>query len=159
VQTLLARVPSLSLLITSRQVLNLSGEREFVLQPLPVPGDAETPEQLCLYESVQLFIDRAQAVKPDFRVTNYNAAAVAALCDHLEGIPLAIELAAARAQVLTPAQILAQLQNRFDFLASRRRDATDRHRTLRAAMEWSYRLLSPELRQFFARLSVFRGGW
>src|SRR5262249_2705883 len=105
--------------------------------------------------SVQLFVDRAQAVRPDFQVTRQNAAAVAELCQRLEGIPLAIELAAARAQVLTPAQMLAQLTRRFDFLAGRRRDVAARHRTLRAALEWSYQLLAPELRRLFARLSVF----
>jgi predicted ATPase/DNA-binding SARP family transcriptional activator len=159
VQALLSRVPLLSILVTSRQVLGLEGERELALAPLTVPGGGHTLEQLCLYESVQLFIDRAQAVKPDFQVTSQNAAAVATLCLRLEGIPLAIELAAARSQVLTPSQILAQLENRFDFLSSRRRDVSERHRTLRAAMEWSYRLLSPQLQRFFARLSVFRGGW
>src|SRR5262249_39660298 len=107
----------------------------------------------------QLFIDRAQTVKPDFQVTNQNAAAVAALCHGLEGIPLAIELAAARALVLTPAQMLRQLAHRFDFLVSRRRDGVERHQTLRAAMDWSCRLLAPEMQRLFAGLSVFRGGW
>jgi tetratricopeptide (TPR) repeat protein len=106
-----------------------------------------------------LLVDRAQAVRPDFQVTAANAGAVAELCRRLEGIPLAIELAASRAQVLTPAQIVAQLARRFDFLVSRRRDATPRHRSLRAAIDWSYQLLAPELQRFFARLSVFRGGW
>jgi predicted ATPase len=114
---------------------------------------------LSTYESVQLFIDRAQTVKPDFQVTSQNAASVAALCHRLEGIPLAIELAAARALVLTPAQMLRQLEHRFDFLVSRRRDGVERHQTLRAAIDWSYRLLAPEMQLFFAQLSVFRGGW
>jgi predicted ATPase len=112
-----------------------------------------------LYASVQLFIDRAQSAQPDFQVTNANAAAVAALCQRLEGIPLALELAAARIRTLPPAQILAHLEHRLDFLTSQRRDATPRHRTLRAAIGWSYQLLPPELQHFFARLSVFRGGW
>ncbi len=159
VRTLLERVPGLTLLITSRQLLGLSGEREFAVPPLPTPSNGGTPEQLGVYESVQLFIDRAQTVRPDFQVTNLTAPAVAALCDRLEGIPLAIELAAARAQVLTPTQMLAQLSHRFDFLVSRKRDANDRHRTLRAAIDWSYRLLSPDLQRFFAHLSVFHGGW
>ena len=84
---------------------------------------------------------------------------VAQLCGRLEGIPLALELAAARAQMLTPSQMLMQLDARFDFLVSRRRDIAPRHRTLRAAFGWSYELLSPELRRFFARLSVFQGRW
>jgi predicted ATPase/DNA-binding SARP family transcriptional activator len=180
VQALLERLSSLKCLVTSRQVLGLSGEREFVVSPLQTPAGAlgagahrPTPdagvgappsaplglEQLSMYESVQLFIDRAQIVKPDFQVTNRNAAAVAELCNRLEGIPLALELAAARAQVLTPGQMLHQLAHRFEFLVSRKRDGAKRHQTLHAAMEWSYRLLQPELQRFFARLSVFRGGW
>jgi predicted ATPase/DNA-binding SARP family transcriptional activator len=157
--TLLERVPSLTCLITSRQRLRLAGEREFPVLPLPTPERVEQPEALVQCESVQLFLDRAQAARPDFQVTTANAAAVAALCQRLEGIPLALELAAARAQVRTPAQILVQLENRFHFLVSRQRDAMPRHRTLRAALDWSYCLLSPELQRFFSRLCVFRGGW
>src|SRR5262249_4143924 len=119
----------------------------------------EPLERFSLYESVRLFIDRAQNVRPDFQVTNKNAPAVAELCHRLEGIPLALELAAARAQVLTPAQMLPLLQRRFAFVVSRKRDVVARHQTLGAAIAWSYRLLSPELQRFFARLSVFRGGW
>lgn len=156
---LLTRVPELKILATSRQLLGLSAEREFALAPLPTPPGADSPERLSLYDSVQLFIDRAQQVMPHFQVTSANAPAVAALVGGLEGIPLAIELAAARVQVLTPAQMLAQLSQRLDFLATRKRDVTDRQASLRAALNWSYRLLSPELQRFLARLSVFRGGW
>ncbi len=159
VRALLERVPLLTCLVTSRQSLGLLAERESQLAPLATPNGPGTPERLTMFESVRLFVDRAQAVKPDFQVTNQNAPAVAELCDRLEGIPLAIELAAARASVLSPSQMLLQLENRFDFLVSRRRDATDRHRTLRAVMEWSYRSLPPETQGFFAQLSVFRGGW
>ena len=159
VQAMLGRVPGLTLLVTSRQLLGLSGEREFALKPLPTPHGPDTPEGLSAFDSVRLFVDRAQAARPDFQVTNQNAPAVAELCDRLEGIPLALELAAARALVLTPSQMLAQLAHRFEFLASRKRDASERQRTLRGAVDWSYRLLSPELQRFFARLSVFRGGW
>src|SRR5207249_6613358 len=100
VAQLLARTPGASCLVTSRQRLDLAGEREFPVPSLPTPLDAHPPERLALYESVQLFVDRAQAVRPDFQLTERNATAVAELCDHLEGIPLAVELAAARAQVL-----------------------------------------------------------
>ncbi len=160
VERLLQEVPSLVCLVTSRQLLGLSGEHEFVVPPLPTPGGSgDTPEGLGVYGSVQLFVDRAQAVKPDFKVTNTNAAAVAELCNRLEGIPLAIELAAARALVMTPSQMLNQLAHRFELLVSRKRGVAERQRTLRAAIDWSYRLLSPELQQFFARLCVLRGGW
>lgn len=159
VQTMLERVPALRCLVTSRRLLGLAHEREFPVPPLPTPRGADTPERLSLYDSVRLFVDRAQAVMPHFQVTVHNAPAVAELCDRLEGIPLALELAAARASVLTPSQMLDQLERRFDFLVSRKRDRPARHRTLRAAMDWSYHLLSPELQTFFARLSVFRGGW
>ena len=159
VKALLETLPDLSILSTSRAILGLPGEQEFVVPPLRTPGGNESPQGLGMYESVTLFVDRAQAVKPDFRVTNQNAAAVAELCDRLEGLPLAIELAAARAQVLTPVQMLAQLSRRFEFLVSRKRGVAERQRTLRAAVDWSYRLLAPDLQRFFARLSVFRGGW
>ncbi len=112
-----------------------------------------------MFHSVQLFVDRARASLPDFRITSRNAAAVAELCDRLEGLPLAIELAAARASAMTPSQMLAHLGRRFEFLVSRKRGVAERHRTMRAAIDWSWRLLSPELQTFFARLSVFRGGW
>jgi non-specific serine/threonine protein kinase len=106
-----------------------------------------------------LFVSRAQAARPDFALTLRNAEAVARLCQRLEGIPLALELAAAWAQTLTPAQMLDRLEKRFDLLVSRRRDAPGRHATLRATVEWSYRLLPDDLQRFFARLSVFQGGW
>ncbi len=164
IRTLLERVPTLKLLVTSRQRLGLDGEREYFVPPLPTPVTPSplhpfTPSSLIQFPSVQLFVDRAQAVRPDFQVTEANAQALAELCDRLEGIPLAIELAAARALVMSPAQMLAQLEHRFDFLVSRRRDVAERHRTLRAAIDWSYQLLAPELQQFFVCLSVFRDGW
>src|SRR5205814_1836293 len=96
---------------------------------------------------------------PDFQVTAQNAATVAGLCQALEGLPLAIELAAARAWALTPQQMLARLEHRFDLLVGRQRPADSRHRSLWATLDWSYQLLSPDLQRFFAHLSVFRGGW
>jgi predicted ATPase len=125
----------------------------------PERPNARTPERLMQFPSVQLFVDRAQRVRPDFTVTRANAGAVAELCRGLEGMPLALELAAARAQVLTPAQLLQQLRRRLDVLVSRQQDVAARHRTLRAAIDWSYRLLTPELQALFIGLSVFRGGW
>jgi predicted ATPase len=175
VRALLERCPALTCLVTSRQRLDLEGERELPVPPLPVPGSVpsftpevsaaserphpHTPEHLMQFASVQLFVDRAQSGKPDFQITVGNATAIGQLCDRLEGIPLALELAARRALVMTPKQMLFQLDQRLDFLVSRRRDVVERHRTLRAAIEWSYRLLSPGGRRFFCCLSVFRGGW
>lgn len=174
VWTLLNRVPSLRCLVTSRQPLSLPGEREMPLLSLSFPSlkariekqDAETesvfsltPAELMAFPSVALFVDRAQSVRSDFQITPRNAEAVAAICGKLEGIPLAIELAAARARAMTPAQILERLAQRFELLASRRPDKEDRHRSLWAAIDWSYHLLSPDLQRLFARLSVFRGGW
>ncbi len=159
VRELLERVPSLVCLITSRQPLGISGEQEFPILPLPIPAASDAPENVLGFGSVQLFLDRAQAVRPDFQITQANTEAMAQLCRHLEGIPLAIELAAAQAKVLTPSQMLGQLARRFDFLVSRRRDAIERHRTLRSAIDWSHQQLAPELQRFFAGLSVFRGGW
>ena len=159
VRTLLERLPQLTCLVTSRQILALEGEREFFVSPLLIPRQTHNPEALLQYESVQLFVDRAQATKPDFQITPNNAGAVAALCAGLEGIPLALVLAASRIQMMSPAQMVMQLQHRLDFLVSRRRDISERQRTLRQALDWSYLLLSPELQRFLARLSVFRGGW
>jgi predicted ATPase/DNA-binding SARP family transcriptional activator len=159
VRTLLEQVESLVCLVTSRQVLGLSGERELALLPLPTPRRSDPLERVREYASVQLFGDRARAVRADFQLTEANASAVGELCDRLEGLPLALELAGARAAVLSPQEMLGELEERFAFLVSRRRDVSPRHRTLRAAIESSYQLLDPELRQFFARLSVFRGGF
>src|SRR5439155_8953561 len=138
------RVPTLACLVTSHQRLDVTGERTLAVAPLPTPGATDTPEALSRCESVRLFVDRVQALRPDFQVTPRNAADVAALCARLEGIPLAIELAAARIQVFSPAQMRDQMERRFEFLVSRRRDATERHRTLWNTAEWSFRLLPPE---------------
>jgi predicted ATPase/DNA-binding SARP family transcriptional activator len=175
VQTLLEQVPTLTCLITSRQRLNMVGEKEFTVTPLPVPGGkshrsgvegneatadlAQAPCSLIRIPSVALFVDRAQAVRPDFQITRMNGEAVARLCARLEGLPLALVLAAARVGVMTPEQMLARLEQRLDLLVTRQRGAVTRHRSLRAALDWSHQLLSPELQRFFARLSVFRGGW
>lgn len=160
-QNLLERAPMLTCLVTSRRVLGLSHEQEMPVPPLPIPepGREREPENLIRNESVRLFLDRVQRIRPDVQVTQDNAAAIGELVHRLEGIPLAIELAAARAQVLTPAQMLGQVQRRFDFLISRKQDWPERHRRLWSAIEWSYRLLSLDLQEFFARLAVFRGGW
>ena len=159
VEGLLTRAPGLTCLVTSRQRLDVPGEREFPVPPLPTPTDPAEGDSLSDLPSVQLFVDRAQAGLPDFQITPRNAPAVAALCERLEGLPLALELAAGWAQTLTPGQMLERLEDRFSLLVSRRKGAVPRHRTLRDAIEWSHRLLSPELQRFFLHLSVFRGGW
>ncbi len=147
VQALLTRLPALRCLVTSRHHLGLPGERTFAVEPLPVSA------------SQQLFLDRAQATRPDFQITPHNARAVALLCEQLEGIPLALELAAAWIGVLTPTQMLTRMNRRFDLLISRRNDRVPRHHALHATIAWSYELLSPELQTFLTRLSVFRSGW
>lgn len=159
VKALLERAPGLGCVVTSRQRLLLAGECELPIPPLAAPRAESSPEELVRVPSVKLFLDRAQAVRPDFQVTSANAAAVAELCRRLDGIPLALELAAGRAAVLNPAQMVERLVHRFDLLVSRERDAPARHRTLRAAIDWSRELLTPELARFFARLSVLRGSF
>ena len=163
VLALLTRISTLTCLVTSRRRLALPGEREFSVPALPVPAsipplsepDLET---LARCASVRLFIDRTQAIRPDFQLTRRNAASVVGLCADLEGIPLALELAAARAQTLTPAQIWVQLAHRFELLTTRQADKDARHRSLWATIAWSVDLLPPDLRRFWACLSVFRGG-
>jgi non-specific serine/threonine protein kinase len=159
VQQLLERTPRLVCLVASRRHLGLSAERDYLVAPLPTPAAAAPVEQLLEFASVRLFLSRSQAARPDFRLTAVNAAAVALLCRALEGIPLALELAAARAPVLTPAQMLQHLSDRFAFLVSPHRAAAERHRTLHAALEWSYQTLPEPQQRLLARLSVFRGGW
>ena len=159
VQALLEGAPALTCLVTSRQRLDIGGEQVIDLLPLPTPTRAESVSGMQDYPSVQLFVDRAHAVHASFALTEQNAEEVAALCRRLEGLPLAIELAAAWAQTLTLRQMLARLERRFDLLVSRRKDLPVRHRTLWAALEGSLRALSPRQRAFFTRLSVFRGGW
>ena len=158
VAALLTRLPTLTCLVTSRRRLALPGEREFPVPPLPLADSDGTAALIARAASTQLFVDRAQAAQPDFQLTPSNAAAVASLCRTLEGIPLAIELVAARARTLTPAQMSERLTQRFALLTSRRGDKGTRHRSLWAALEWSHSLLPPDLGHFFAGLSVFRGG-
>lgn len=159
VRRLLERAPTLSCLATSRRRLGLQGEREHELGPLPVPSGAPSVEELAALPSVQLFVDRARAVRPDFEVTAANAAATAELVRRLDGIPLALALAAGRAQVLSPAQMLERIGERSAIFTSRSADLPERHRTLAAALEWSTDLLAEDRRRLFARLSVFRGAF
>ena len=174
VQTLLRRVSDLTCLLTSRQPLEVEGEVQFPVPPLPIPTEPRVRQgefdQLEKHSfsadslssrqspSVQMFVDRAQCVRPDFQLTPHNIGSLVALCARLEGFPLAIELAAAWAQTFTPAQMVSSLIS-GKLLVSRRKDRPERHRSLRAAITWSFQLLTPELQRFFTRLSVFVGDW
>lgn len=157
---LLAAARQLKLLVTSRTPLHLSGEHEFPVPPLTLPDPAHLPElaSMSQYEAVALFLERAQAVKVDFEVTDVNAPAIAEICVKLDGLPLAIELAAARAKLLSPQALLARLEQRFDLLTGGPRDLPERQQTLRATIDWSYALLGADEQTLLARLSVFVGG-
>ncbi len=157
---LLAACPHLKILVTSRIILHLKGEREYPVEPLPAPDPqaAVSKDALPQYAAVELFIQRALAVKPDFEVNNDNAPAVAEICFRLEGLPLAIELAAARLKLFAPQALLARLGSRLQFLRGGPRDMPARHQALRQAIAWSYDLLTPVERVFFQRLGVFVGG-
>jgi predicted ATPase/DNA-binding CsgD family transcriptional regulator len=151
----------LRVLATSREPLALRGEQAYAVSPLPTPGPGEAPgpADVATYDSVALFVDRAQAVQPDFRLTAGNVAEVAALCRRTDGLPLAIELAAARVRVLAPGQILARLTDRFALLTRGGHLAPARHQTLRACVEWSFDLCGKPERLLWARLAVFVGGF
>ena len=159
VHALLRACPRLHVLATSREALGVPGERAWLVPPLALPTPESPPGELERYDAVQLFVDRARDVVADFRITPGNAAAVAAICARLDGIPLAIQLAAARVRLMTPQQISDRLDDAFALLTSRARTVVPRHRTLRAAMDWSYQLLEPDARAVLRRLSVFRGGF
>ncbi len=160
IASLLADCPSLRVLATGRVPLRISGEHEFPVPPLALPDLAHLPpvKDLAVTEAVDLFVQRARAVKPDFALTSANAAAVAGICARLDGLPLAIELAAARVKVLSPSALLARLTNRLQVLTGGARDLPDRLRTMRGAIAWSHDLLSPEEQTLFRHLAAFVGG-
>jgi predicted ATPase/DNA-binding CsgD family transcriptional regulator len=160
VAQLLAACPGLKVLATSREPLHLSWEHEYPVAPLELPDLRHLPaaEGLADCPAVTLFLERVRVVKPSFVLTAENAASVAELCVRLDGLPLALELAAARSKVLTPEAILARLQERLDLLASNAWDRPQRHQTLRAALDWSYGLLEPAEQVLFRSLAVFVGG-
>jgi len=153
--------PQLTLLASSRDALQIAGEYSYALEPLAVPAAdaAADPERLREQDAVRLFIERAAVAQPAFRLTAANAPAVAAICAQLDGIPLALELAAARVRTLTVEAIAARLSDRFKLLVSQDRTVLPRQRTLRALIDWSYDLLGETEKALFARLSVFAGGW
>jgi predicted ATPase/class 3 adenylate cyclase len=158
---LLTSTEAVHVLATSREPLGLSGEREYPVPPLGLPDPDHLPaiDRLSQYEAVSLFVERATAVQPVFRVTNENAPAVAEICARLDGLPLAIELAAARVKILSPQAMLARLERSLTFLSGGSRDLPQRQRTLRDAIAWSYDLLDGPERRLFARLAAFVGGF
>ena len=159
VSQLAAGAARVKLIITTREALRLTGEQEFPVPQLSTPTDREvTPQQVSQYESVRLFIQRAQAVRPDFSVTDTNAPAVAEICVRLDGLPLAIELAASRIRALSPEALLHRLGDRLKLLAHGSRDRPSRQRTLRGAIDWSHSLLNEDEMKVFRRLCVFAGG-
>jgi len=149
------------ILASSREALGIAGEVTYRVPSLGLPDVDHLPslDSLSQYEAVKLFIDRATAAMPNFKVTNDNAPALAQICHRLDGIPLAIELAAAKIRVLGVEQIAKRLDDRFKLLTGGSRTAMERHQTLRAAVDWSYNLLPPEEQTLFRRLAVFIGGW
>lgn len=160
VSDLLTAAPRLRVLVTSRISLHLRGEHEVAVGPLSLPGaPVRDLEQLRQYDAVRLFIERAQAVTADFHVTNANAPAVAEICVRLEGLPLAIELAAARVKLLPPEALLARLSDRLQLLTGGQRDLPARQQTIRATIDWSYDLLDQAEQQVFIRFAVFVSGW
>ncbi|HLJ54719.1 MAG TPA: tetratricopeptide repeat protein [Chthonomonadaceae bacterium] len=160
VRLLLQRAPRLCCLVTSRQPLRLAGEHLVPVPPLetPLPSSRYSLQEAVESEAVALFVSRAQMAKPDFAITAANAPHVAALCRRLDGIPLAIEMAAAWSRLLIPSAMIEQLDRQFDLLINRRRDLPERHRSLRAAFCGSLDQVGPEARSLMRRLAVFRGG-
>lgn len=156
----LRAAPALKIMATSRQALGIAGEHSYPVRPLALPVARESlPELLKQSDAVRLFLDRAVAVQPDFHLTFENASAVVQICARLDGIPLAIELAAARVKGLSVEQIAARLDDRFRLLTGGSRTARPRQRTLQATIDWSYALLSDQERVLLRRLAVFNGTW
>jgi predicted ATPase/DNA-binding XRE family transcriptional regulator/tetratricopeptide (TPR) repeat protein len=158
---LLARCRNLVVLVTSRAPLRLAGEHVLPVPPLALPGatDVDTAAEVAGVPAVQLFVERAHEADPAFSLHDDNAAALAAICRRLDGLPLAIELAAARSRFLPPPALLPRLERRLPLLTGGRRDAPDRHRTMREAIGWSYDILGAGEQRLFRRLSVFVGGF
>ena len=161
VSDLLAAAPQLTVLITSREILHLYGEHEYQVPPLQLPDlKHQSPaETISTYESVELFLQRARAVSPNLVLNSDNAASIAAICVHLDGLPLALELAAARTRLYPPQALLVRLGSRLDALVDGPRDLPARQKTLRDTLRWSYDLLEAEEKMLFARLGVFVGGF
>lgn len=159
IASLISGTESLKLLITSQAPLHLRVEHEYALDPLPVPALRLDLDTLAMNPAVMIFVDRARAVRADFSLTAENGEAVAEICRVLGGLPLALELAAVRVRMMAPAAILERLRDPLGFLTGGPRDLPERQRALRSAIEWSCSLLDEREKEFFAKLSVFQGGW
>lgn len=161
VAELLTDASRLKILVTSRSLLHLNSEREFIVPPLAVPEKSAdiSLSELLQYEAIRLFVERAQSVKPHFGLTVENAGSVVDICSRLDGLPLAIELAAARVKILSPQAILPRLENRLKLLTGGARDLPVRQQTMRGAVEWSYDLLDEDEKVLFRRLAIFSGGF
>src|SRR5204863_4272272 len=159
--SLLAQAPRVKCLVTSREPLHLTGERVYPVSPLALPEVRRLPPLAALAEceSVALFVERAKAVAPEFALTEDNAPAIAEICLRLDGLPLAIELAAARTRLLSPAAMVKRLPEGLKLLAGGARDVPERQQTIRNAIAWSYDLLDEDERDLFAQLGVFAGGF
>ena len=157
---LLAAAPRVKALVTSRIALHLKGEHEFPVHPLSVPsGENLTPDELLKSEAANLFLQQARAVRPDFEITAENSSVIADICCRLDGLPLAIEIAAARTRMLSPHALQKRLNERLKLLVGGARDLPERQQTLRQAIDWSYDMLEEEVQQLFNRLGVFSGGF
>ncbi|MCA9877190.1 MAG: AAA family ATPase [Thermomicrobiales bacterium] len=159
VSALLAECPAVQVLATSRAPLRIRGEQIMPVVPLAVPGSGADLAAVRAAPAADLFVQRSRAVNPQFALTVQNAGAVTSVCQQLDGLPLAIELAAARSHLLSPAALLALLSQRLHILGTGPRDAPARHQTIREAIAWSYELLAPEEQTTFRQLAVFTGGW
>jgi predicted ATPase len=161
VSTILNAAPGVRLLVTSRGPLRIRGEQEFPVPPLDLPDPAQipSPEALLRFEAIALYVERATAIDPHFELDPGNAEAVVEICRRLDGLPLAIELAASRLRLLSPMAMLQRLDQALPWLTGGTRDLPDRQRTLRGAIGWSYDLLSPAMATLFRRLCVFAGGF
>jgi predicted ATPase/class 3 adenylate cyclase len=162
VTDLLRESAGLTCLITSREYLHLSGEKDFPVEPLAAPAASASHDShadWASYESVQLFLERCQSIRGDFELTDTTGPIVGEICRRLDGIPLAVELAAARMRVISPAQILQKLTQRFDILSTRLRDGPARQQTLRSTLDWSYDLLTEDERALFCEMAVFQSGF
>lgn len=159
ISALVTTAPKLKILVTSRARLHLNVEREFAVPPLALPSKEKLPEEVIECAAVRLFVERARRVKPNFALTDENAFSIAEICRRLDGLPLAIELAAARVRLMPPQSILERLENQLKFLTGGARELPFRQQTMRAAIAWSYELLDENEKRFFEFAAIFAGGF